>query len=111
MPSASVTCPGPTSVTAVPRCIRTPLRAEDLGDVVVGAVGERREQRVAEVDEVDLRRRDRQVAVLDGHRLGDQVGERAGELDAGGAAADDDEVQRALVEQRRVAVGVLEDAR
>ena len=45
-----------------------------------------------------------------GHRLVDQVGERPGELDAGRAAADDDEVQRALVDQRRVAVGVLEDA-
>ena len=33
-----------------------------------------------------------------------------GHLDAGRPAADDDEVQRALVDQRRVAVGVLEDA-
>ena len=44
------------------------------------------------------------------HRLVDEVGERAGELDAGGSAADDDEVQRALVDQRRVTVGVLEHA-
>ena len=43
--------------TATPRCSRTPLRAEHLGDVVVRLVGERAEQRVAEVDEVDLRRR------------------------------------------------------
>ena len=63
---------------------------------------------------MDLRRADREVVVLDGHRLGDQVGERAGQLDARRAAADDDEVQRALADQRRVAVrGLehLEDAR
>ena len=51
-----------------------------------------------------------QVVVLAGHRLVDQVGERAGQLDAGRAAADDDEVERARVDQRRVAVGLLEDA-
>ena len=45
-----------------------------------------------------------------GHRVVDQVGERAGELDAGRPAADDDEVERALRDQRRVAVGVLEHA-
>ena len=53
---------------------------------------------MAVVDEVDLRRRDREVVVLGGHRLVDQVGERAGELDAGRAAADDDEVERTLVD-------------
>ena len=41
------------------------LAAEHLRGVVVRAVGERAEQRVAEVDEVDLRRRDREVVVLD----------------------------------------------
>ena len=85
------------------------LAAEDLRGVVVRAVGERAEQRVAEVDEVDLRRADRQVVVLGRHRLGDQVRERPRQLDAGRAAADDDERERALVEQRGVAVGRLED--
>ena len=42
VPSASVTWPAPTSVTATPRCSRTPLRPEHLGDVVVRAVRERR---------------------------------------------------------------------
>jgi hypothetical protein len=41
--------------------------------------------------------------------VADEVGQRAGELDPGGAAADDDEVQRALVDERRVAVGLLEE--
>jgi hypothetical protein len=30
VPSASVTCPAPISVTAVPRCMRTPLRPSTL---------------------------------------------------------------------------------
>ena len=57
---------------------------------------------------MDSRCRDLQVAVLDGHRLLDHVGERAGGLDAGRAAPDNDEVERAAVDQRGVAVGVLE---
>ena len=84
------------------------LAAQHLGGVVVRAVGERAEQRVAEVDQMDLRRGDGKIVVLDGHRLGDEVGERAGELDAGRSAADDDERQRALVDAARIAVGRLE---
>ena len=38
----------------------------------------------------------------------EHVGERAGGLHAGGAGADDHEVQRALVDELRVAIGVLE---
>ena len=51
--------------------------------VVVRALRERSQQRVAEVDDVHARRRDREVAVLDRHRPVDHVGERAGRLDAG----------------------------
>ena len=97
------TWPGPTSVTAAPRWSWTPLRVEHLGDVVVRRVGERPEQRVRRGRRCGpARRRDREVVVLGGHRLVDQVGERAGDLDAGRAAADDHEVQRAL---RRSAPG------
>ena len=53
------------SVTAMPRCSRHALALEHLGRVVVRAVRERGEQRVAEVDDVDLRGRDREVVVLD----------------------------------------------
>ena len=49
-----------------------------------------------------------EVVVLDRHRLVDEVGERPGELGAGRAGADDDEVECAAVDQRRVAIGVLE---
>ena len=86
VPSASVDVAGADlRDRRSPRCIRTPLRVEHLGDVVVRLVGERRQQRVAEVDDVHLRRADGEVVVLDGHRLVDQVGERAGHLDAGRA--------------------------
>ena len=71
------------------------LAAQDLGDVVVRLVRERPEQRVAEVDDVHLRGRHGEVAVLRGQRVVDHVRERAGELDARRAAADDHEVQRA----------------
>ena len=40
----------------------------------------------------------------------EQLDQRAGDLDAGGAAADDHEGQRALVDERRVGVGRLEQA-
>ena len=83
VPSPSVTCPGATSVTLVSRCSSTPLRRRTFVDVVVRALRERPQQRVAEVDDVHPRRRDREVAVLDGHRPVDHVGERAGRLDAG----------------------------
>ena len=85
------------------------LAAEHLGDVGVRVLGERAEQGVAEVDEVDARGGDSQVVVLGGHRLVDQVGQRPGRFDAGRPAAHDHEVQRALVDQRRVPVGLLED--
>jgi hypothetical protein len=84
------------------------LAAQDLCGVIVRAVGERAQQRVTEVDEVDLRRGHRQVVVLDRHSLGDQVGERAGQLDTGRPAPDDDERQRALVDAALIAVRRLE---
>ena len=83
---------------------------EHLGDVVVRGRGERAEQDRSRFDEVHARGRDREVAVLDRHGVPDHVPERAGELHAGRPAADHDEVQRALVEQRGIAVRVLEHA-
>ena len=49
------------------------LAAEDLGDVVVRLVGERAEERVAEVDDVHLRGRHREVAELRRQRVVDHV--------------------------------------
>ena len=86
------------------------LAAQDLGDVVVRLVRERAEQGVAEVDDVDLRGRHGEVTELRGQRVVDHVRERAGELDARRPTADDDEVQRALVDQGGVAIGGLEHA-
>ena len=61
------------------------------------------------VDEVDAGAVDGHVVVAARHDLVDEVGDRAGGLDAGGAGPDDDEVQRALVDECRLGVGVLED--
>ncbi len=44
------------------------------------------------------------------HHLVDHVGEGSGCLHAGGAGADDHEVERPLVEPARVEIGVLEQA-
>ena len=94
-----------------PRCSRTPLLPEHLGDVVVRLVGERPEQRVAEVDEVDLRRARPRGR---GTRRSSSSWIRSASAPATstpvGPPPTIDEVQRALVDQRRVAVGVLEDA-
>ena len=102
--------PGPDVGHPDPEVQLDALALQDLCDIAVGRLGERPQQHVAEVDEVHARRRDREVVELDGHRVADHVGERAGRLDAGRAAADHDEVQRAAVEQRGVAVGSLEQA-
>ena len=59
------------------------------------------------VDEVDLRPRRERRELVD-HRRVDHLGQRAGDLDAGRAAADDDEVDGALVDEARIAVGLLE---
>ena len=85
-----------------------PFLVEDLGDVVVGTRRERLEQRVAEVEQADPRLRRVEVAVLARDGDLDHVAERAGDLDAGRAPADHDDVERAAVDQRRIAVDLLE---
>ena len=59
------------------------------------------------VDEAHLGARGKRRVLVD-HRRRDHLGEGAGHLDAGRAAADDDEVDGALVDPLRVAVGFLE---
>ena len=86
------------------------LLGERLGRVHVRLVGERGEDDVAVVDERDRRRADVEVVISLRHHLVDQVGERTGRLDAGGSRADDDEVQRSLLETPGLEVGVLEQA-
>ena len=71
-------------------------------------VGERPEHDLGRVDEVDLGAADVEVVVAPDHDVVDEVGQRPRRLDPGGARADDHEVERALVEQLRVPVGVLE---
>ena len=111
VPSASVTCPGPISVTADaevqadalaarapwPRS-RAPCRRTAPSSVwprstrwICAAVTARSWYSAVIVSWI-------------------RSASAPGDLDAGRPAADDDEVQRALVDQRRVAVGVLEDA-
>ena len=70
---------------------------EHLGDVAVGLVGERLQQRVAVVEQVDVSLARIEVAVLGGDGHLDHVGQRAGDLDAGRTAADDHEVERAAL--------------
>ena len=54
--------------------------------------------------------KDRELAEFHRHRVVHEVGQRAGDLDAGRAGADHDEVQRAAIDQPGAAVGVLEQA-
>ena len=52
--------------------------------------------------------RDRQIVILGRQHVADHLRERARDLDAGRAAAHDDEVQRAFLDQSGVAIGLLE---
>jgi hypothetical protein len=91
VPSLSTTLSGVTSTTPVPRCSRTPLALQDLRRVVVRAVGERAEQGVRVVDQVDAGRAHGQAAVLVRQHVLDQLGQGPGHLDPGRPAADHDE--------------------
>ncbi len=84
------------------------LVLQHLGGVGVRLVGERGEHDLAVVDERDRGGGDVEVVIPLGHHLVHEVGERAGGLDARGAGTDDDEVQRAPLDARRVEVGILE---
>ena len=68
------------------------------GGVGVGLVGEGGEDDRAVVDEVDAGALDVEVVEALGHHLVDEVGDGAGRLDAGRPGADDDDVERALVD-------------
>jgi hypothetical protein len=79
------------------------------GGVVVGLVRERGEDHRPVVDEVDAGALGVEVVEGLGDHLVDEVGDGACGLDAGRAGTDDDDVERALVDAGRVAVGGLED--
>ena len=95
------------SVTPVPSAELDAVLLEDPRRVGVALVGEHLEELLAVVDEVDLRARRQRRELVD-HRRVDHLGQGAGDLDPGRAAADDDEVDRALVDELRIAVGLLE---
>jgi hypothetical protein len=80
---------------------------EHAGGVRVALVGEHREERIAVVDDVDAGPRRQRREFVD-HRRVDHLGQRARDLDAGRAAADDHEVDRAFVDAVRIPVGLLE---
>src|SRR5262245_14374594 len=82
---------------------------EDLGRVVTPAADEHPEQAVRMVGEMDDGLADREVAVLGREGPVDHLSERPGDLDARRASADDDELDRALVDERRIPVGLLEE--
>jgi hypothetical protein len=85
-----------------------PAPLELPGRIGVGLVGEGRQQGMAEVDQDDPGPGDGQVGVQVRQDVVDQLGHRPGGLDPGGAATDDDEGERALVDQLGVGAGVLE---
>ena len=106
----SVTCPGADLGDRDAEMQPHALAAEHLGGVVVGLVGERPEQRVAEVDDVDLRRRDRDV-----RRTPTLIVSwiRSASAPASstpvGPPPTTTKFSAPCVDQRRVAVGLLED--
>ena len=80
---------------------------EDPGRVGVALVGEHLQELFAVVDEADLRARRERREFVD-HRRVDHLGQRAGDLDPGRPAADDDEIDGAFVDEMRIAIRFLE---
>ena len=74
----------------------------------MGAVRERFEHRCAVIDEMDASPTDVQIVVAIGHDVVDQVSQGTGRLHSGRPTADDHEVERTLVEPRRLQIGVFE---
>ena len=93
--------------TPTPRQQLDAVLLEDPRRVGVALVDEHLQELLAVVDEVDLRARRERRELVD-HRRVDHLGQGAGDLDPGRPAADDDEVDGALVDEARVAVGLLE---
>ena len=60
------------------------------------------------VHQVDVRPLDGEVVEALGEHVVDQIGDCTGDLDAGRAAADDDDVERTLVDAGRIGVRILE---
>ena len=81
---------------------------EDLGRVLVRLLRERAQDGMPVVDHDHPGGAHREVAELRRERAVDHLRERARDLRAGRARAHDDEGERPLVDERRVAVGVLE---
>ena len=82
--------------------------AQRLEGVAAARRRERVQQVVLHLDQHDPGPADVEVRVVLAEHHGEQLGERAGGLDAGGAAADHDEGEPAAVDLRRIAVGRLE---
>ena len=81
---------------------------ENLAGVLVRPVRKPVQDHVSKIDDLHGRPIHGQVAVLIGHRFVDQVRHRPGELRPRRAGTNDHEIERSLVEQRRVAIGILE---
>ena len=83
---------------------------ERLAGVALRGGAEGWQQLVAHLEQVHPGPVDVEVAEVLPEHLGEQLDERAGHLDAGGPAADDHEVQRAVVDERPVGVRSFEPA-
>ena len=81
---------------------------EHLTGVLVRTVRETAQYNVPQVHDLNGGARHCQIVVLHGHRLVHHVGHRPGQLSAGGPGADDHEIEGALIDQLRLAVGILE---
>ena len=109
VPSPSFTCPGATSVDLGVEVQLHPLAREARARHTRALFGENGPSRWCPRSTRWIRAaRDLEVVVFGGHRPRDHVRQRARRLDARRAAADDDEVERAALDQRGVAVGGLE---
>ena len=95
VPSDRTAWPLCTSLTPTPRWMSTPLLAQHLGDVAVRFVGERLQQGVAEVKEIDVSLARVERVVLSRDRDPNHVGDRAGHLDTRRTSTDDHEIERA----------------
>ena len=98
---------GPDRLHAGPQQELDAVLLEDPRRVGVTLVGEHLEELLSVVDEMDLGARRERRELVD-HRRVDHLGQRAGDLDPGRPAADDDEIDGAFVGEMRVAVGFLE---